>query len=142
MFIGVWSLILALIAVNVWDRKDCRDGQPGSEKVRTGQVWERFPKFVIGFFVASIGLTVLIAVAGASRAAGIDALVTLPVKELRTWAFTLTFLSIGLTTRFRELSSVGWRPMATFSIGAVVNIVLGLLLSAVVLGGYWGRLGS
>lgn len=116
IFIGVWSLILALIAVNVWDRKDCRDGQPGSEKVRTGQVWERFRKFVIGFFVASIGLTVLIAVAGASRAAGIDALVTLPVKELRTWAFTLTFLSIGLTTRFRELSSVGWRPMAIIDV--------------------------
>lgn len=142
IFIGVWSLVLALIAVNVWDRKDARaEGRSDRDQVQKSQVWERFPKFVLGFFTASIGLTALIAAAGPGRSAGIDALVTTPVKELRTWAFTFTFLSIGLTTRFRELTSVGWKPVATFSIGAVVNILLGLLLSAGILGGYWSGLG-
>lgn len=142
IFIGVWSLILALIAVNIWDKQDRKAGLIEADQVRKSQVWERFPKFVIGFFVASIALTVLIAAAGAARSAGIDALVTTPIKELRTWAFTFTFLSIGLTTRFRELTSVGWKPVATFSIGAVVNIGLGLLLSAVFLGQYWAGLGQ
>lgn len=141
IFIGVWSLVLALIAIYIWDRDKTAAGEP-KEKVHKGQVWERFPKFVLGFFAASILLTLLITIAGPSHATAIDKLVTTPVKELRTWAFTFTFLSIGLTTRFRELTSVGWKPVATFSIGAVVNIVLGFVLSAGILGSYWAALGK
>ena len=141
IFIGVWSLVLALIAVYVWDRDKTAPGQV-KEKVHKGQVWERFPKFVLGFFAGSILLTLLITIAGPAHGAAIDKLVTAPIKELRTWAFTFTFLSIGLTTRFRELTSVGWKPVATFSIGAVVNIVLGFVLSAGILGSYWAALGA
>jgi len=46
-------------------------------------------------------------------------------------------LSIGLTTRFRELAGVGVRPFFGFSAGVVVNVVLGFLLSAVVFASYW-----
>ncbi|WP_228488958.1 hypothetical protein [Raineyella fluvialis] len=63
-----------------------------------------------------------------------------PIKDIRTWVFTFTFLSIGLTTRFRALTSVGWRPLAAFSAGAVVNIVLGFVLSAGLLAGFWSSL--
>ncbi|MFT8394482.1 YeiH family protein [Propionibacterium sp.] len=140
IFIGVWSLVLALIAVYIWDRnEDASVTQP--EKVHKGQVWERFPKFVLGFFAASILLSLLYAISGTAHSAAIDKLVTAPLKELRTWAFTFTFLSIGITTRFRELTSVGWKPIATFSIGAAINILLGFALSAGLLGSYWATLG-
>jgi len=59
---------------------------------------------------------------------------------LRTWAFIFCFLSIGLTTRFRELAGVGVRPFFGFSAGVVVNVVLGFLLSAVVFASYWTSL--
>lgn len=63
-----------------------------------------------------------------------------PVKDLRTWAFIFCFLSIGLTTRFRELASAGPKPFIAFSIGALVNVILGLILSAVVFASHWETL--
>jgi len=44
VFIGVWAFVLAIIWCSVID---CKPG----EKVRPGQIWERFPKFVIGYVI-------------------------------------------------------------------------------------------
>jgi hypothetical protein len=44
VFIGIWAFILAIIWCSVIE---CKPG----EKVRPGQIWERFPKFVIGYVV-------------------------------------------------------------------------------------------
>ncbi|MBT1177758.1 YeiH family protein [Bifidobacterium callimiconis] len=149
IFIGVWCLILAFIAVTYWDRQDqikaakAEGRDPATlpkQKLDVAQIWHRFPKFVIGFFVASIFLTIVITVAGAAASAGVTNDLITPIKELRTWAFTFTFLSIGLTTRFGQLSSLGWKPAAAFSIGALVNIVLGFVLSAVILPGFWSTI--
>jgi uncharacterized membrane protein YadS len=60
-----------------------------------------------------------------------------PIKDLRSWAFIFCFLSIGLTTRFRELAGVGAKPFLGFTAGVVVNVILGFLLSAVVFAEYW-----
>ena len=64
-----------------------------------------------------------------------------PVKNLRTWAFIFCFLSIGLTTRFRELTHAGSKPFMAFTGGVVVNVILGFILSAIVFGAYWTNLG-
>ena len=64
-----------------------------------------------------------------------------PIKDLRSWAFIFCFLSIGLTTRLRDLASAGIRPVAAFSAGVVVNVLLGLILSGVVFASYWEHLG-
>ena len=69
-----------------------------------------------GFDYASYKKEVL---PGAGRAVG----------ALRTWAFTFAFLSIGLTTRFREFASIGARPFYAFSIGVAVNVTAGFVLS-------------
>ncbi len=140
IFIGIWSLVLAIIAITYWDRHDAEAAGAPRPKVDVAQVWHRFPKFVLGFFVGSLVLTLLIVLAGATASKGITADVINPIKDIRTWVFTFTFLSIGLTTRFRDLTSVGWRPLAAFSTGAVVNILLGFGLSAGVLAGFWSSL--
>jgi Kef-type K+ transport system membrane component KefB len=64
----------------------------------------------------------------------------MPLVSLRTWAFLFCFLSIGLTTRFRELKAVGWKTFAAFTIGVAVNVVLGYYLSAVVFAEHWSSL--
>ncbi|MCI1258658.1 MAG: YeiH family protein, partial [Bifidobacterium subtile] len=138
-----------IIAITYWDRDDREaeakakgvdiDSLP-KQKADVAQIWHRFPKFVLGFFAASILLTIVISLAGAASTADINANLIAPIKELRTWAFTFTFLSIGLTTRFKDLSSLGWKPIAAFSTGAVVNIVLGFLLSAVLLSNFWSSI--
>ena len=65
-----------------------------------------------------------------------------PLQVLRTWAFTFAFLSIGLTTRLREFVSVGARPLYAFTIGVLVNVVLGYFLSTQVFSEFWNRLGQ
>ena len=42
VFIGVWAFVLAIIWCSFIE---CKPG----EKVRPGQIWDRFPKFVIGY---------------------------------------------------------------------------------------------
>jgi uncharacterized membrane protein YadS len=60
-----------------------------------------------------------------------------PLVSLRTWTFIFCFLSIGLTTRFRDLHIVGWKAFWTFTIGVAANVVLGYVLSVIVFGDYW-----
>jgi uncharacterized membrane protein YadS len=52
VFIGVWAFILAIIWCSVIE---CKPG----EKVRPGQIWERFPKFVIGYVITFILIIVV-----------------------------------------------------------------------------------
>jgi uncharacterized membrane protein YadS len=65
-----------------------------------------------------------------------------PIKDLRSWAFIFCFFSIGLTTRFSGLAAAGPRPMAAFTAGVVVNVILGFVLSAYVFAAHWARIGQ
>ncbi len=136
VWIGVWAIILSVVAATRWESTGV------ANRAGAGEVWRRFPKFVVGFLVASIFITLVAQSAGHAQfgRATTQALVT-PIKTLRTWAFAFGFLSIGLTTRFGDLAALGGRPMAAFSLGVAVNVLLGLLLSVGVFGGYWAALG-
>jgi uncharacterized membrane protein YadS len=133
----VWAFVLSLIATARWEKTGVEGGS------NAGEIWRRFPKFVIGFVIASALISALAAAYGtADYNKLLKPEVVSPIKTLRTWAFTFCFLSIGLTTRWRELAGVGLRPFLAFSSGVVVNVLLGFLLSAVVFGGYWAALGT
>jgi uncharacterized membrane protein YadS len=137
IWIGIWAIVLSIVATTRWET-----GEVGA-RAGAGEIWRRFPKFVIGFLIASIAITLISQ--GLSRAdygKTLDPGLVTPIKNLRTWAFAFGFLSIGLTTRLRDLSGVAGRPLAAFTAGVLVNVPLGLLLSAVVFGGYWAGLGQ
>jgi len=135
LWIGIWSLVFALIATMSWERAEL-GARPGA-----GEIWRRFPKFVIGFFLASALMTAI--TSGYSpeefKSTVRPALVN-PVSSLRAWAFLFCFLSIGLTTRFRELKAVGWKPFIAFTMGVAVNVAAGYFLSAHLFGSYWSKL--
>lgn len=137
MWIGVWAFVLSLIATTRWEKTGV------SSRANAGEIWRRFPKFVLGFLLASAIVTVVSK--GYSYAEYkkdvLPALVA-PLQAFRTWAFTFAFLSIGLTTRLREFASVGARPFYAFTIGVAVNIVLGFVLSTQVFSDFWSRLGQ
>jgi uncharacterized membrane protein YadS len=135
VWIGVWAFVLSIIATTRWDRTGIQGRTPVAE------IWRRFPKFVLGFLLASAVITVI------SRGYDYAAykklvLPTLvgPLQVLRTWAFTFAFLSIGLTTRFREFAAVGPRPFYAFTIGVLVNLVLGFFLSTRIFVDFWTAL--
>ena len=135
LWIGIWSIVWAAIATIVWEKKETGRAPDARE------IWWRFPKFVIGFFAASMLMT---AFTGAFTAAEFNSAVRpnllLPLTSLRTWAFIFCFLSIGLTTRFRDLHAVGWKTFWAFTIGVAVNVLLGYFLSVHVFGSYWSSL--
>jgi uncharacterized integral membrane protein (TIGR00698 family) len=137
MWIGVWAFVLSLIATTRWEKTGV-DSRAGA-----GEIWRRFPKFVLGFLLASAIVTVISK--GYSypeyKKEVLPGLVA-PLQAFRTWAFTFAFLSIGLTTRFREFVSVGARPFYAFTIGVAVNVILGFVLSTQVFGEFWNRLGQ
>ncbi|WP_028216341.1 YeiH family protein [Paraburkholderia oxyphila] len=140
IWIGIWAFALAIVATTRWDRDT-----DATVQTRTGakEIWTRFPKFVIGFAVASALVTV---VASHYTLAEYRSVVTpafvAPIVALRTWAFTFCFLSIGLTTRFTALSSTGLKPLAAFAAGVAVNVVIGYVLSVHVFAPYWLALGQ
>ena len=115
VWIGIWAFVLAVIATTRWEKV------PG-QKADAGQIWWRFPKFVIGFVVAS--LIVTLATTDYSLAdfnKTVNPALVAPIKDLRTWAFIFCFLSIGLTTRFRELAKAGAKPFWVFTSGVAVR---------------------
>ena len=136
VWIGIWAFILSIIATTRWET----EGTVTSPDI--AQIWWRFPKFVIGFFIASLLVTFI---ASGYSMADFDKVVTpelvTPIKTLRTWAFIFCFFSIGLTTRFRELVTAGSRPFWAFTTGVAVNVVIGYFLSVRVFSDYWTSLG-
>ena len=227
IWIGIWCLILAVVSVVFWEKRDASEKAVGA-----GIIWERFPKFVLGFFAASIimtgvtsdppdewvgraklegtfkskaekiaytadftnytipaelaGRVTIDAVAGEILYANSGRPMTLaeyqqlegaiapddpnrkdkigafkqlryasdwfesdlrakvidPVKNLRSWAFVLCFLCIGLSTRFADLLTFGLKPFWAFTIGVAVNVPLGYFLSTVVFSRFWSNISS
>ncbi len=134
VWIGVWAFVLAIIATTRWETIAGRRADPA-------EIWRRFPKFVIGFLIASVIVT--LATSGYSLADFnkiVNPALVGPIKDLRTWAFIFCFFSIGLTARVKDLAQAGTKPFLAFSSGVVVNVVLGFVLSAIVFASHWENL--
>jgi uncharacterized membrane protein YadS len=153
IWIGIWAFLLAIVATTRWESEDQNaegagvDQGNGQAKIKAkadaGEIWARFPKFVIGFVIASALVTW---VASHYSLADYRKVVTpelvAPITALRTWAFIFCFFSIGLTTRLRSLTATGVKPFVAFTVGVAVNIAIGYVLSAHVFAPYWNGLGQ
>jgi uncharacterized membrane protein YadS len=136
IWIGVWCFVLSIIATTRWQ-------SAGAQKADAAQIWQRFPKFVLGFLVASLIITLVThGYSYADYKKLVQPGLVTPLQSLRTWAFTFTFLSIGLTTRVRDFAAVGAKPFYAFTAGVVVNVILGFILSTQVFVDFWTRLGQ
>jgi uncharacterized membrane protein YadS len=118
--------VAAFILVVWWTYKA---GAKTGEQPNAGIIWERFPKFVLGFLIASALFSFFLPtdmVKGTARALG----------EFRTWWFALAFVCIGLETRFVDLATMeGGRPAVAFIAAQIVNIFWTLLLAWLLFGG-------
>ncbi|MRR15314.1 MAG: putative sulfate exporter family transporter [Deltaproteobacteria bacterium] len=216
IWIGIWCLILAIVSVAFWEK--CAEGEDRKVTVGPRIIWERFPKFVLGFLAGSIIVSIVGTMVPANyagkanwadkikgkeykadfsqfqvppefadrmtvdtaaktltfkgpmsgdelkaltakttspdQAKALSQLKTKsnwfdsvlspnvigPIKNLRSWAFVLCFLCIGLSTRFAEMLTFGMRPFWAFTIGVVVNVPLGIFLSSFVFVDYWSKI--
>lgn len=92
-------------------------------------VWERFPKFVLGFLAASLLFSFVIPSEITKQVSGI-------LNALRTVWFALAFVAIGLEARFSDLvKTQGGRPALSFILAQIFNIAWTLLWSYILFGG-------
>ncbi len=123
VLIGVAAFLLS-----IW--WTLRGGAANQEKPSAKVIWERFPKFVLGFIVASLVFSFLL-----------DPALVKDTKKLltglRTWWFALAFVCIGLETRFTELVRMdGGRPALAFIGAQAFNVVWTLILAYLLFGGW------
>lgn len=126
LFIGVWAMILAL----VWGYGIEREQ---GKKVPFAEIWNRFPKFVFGYFLAffvllgvGIAWPATIGTEVAPLRAGIS-----QVDLFRGYFFVMTFFSIGLASNFRKLWAEGIARLAAVYVVCLFGFVIwiGLLIS-------------
>ena len=128
VLIGVAAFILS-----VWWAMRERAGQDGKDekggRPDFGIIWERFPKFVLGFIAASLVFSFLLAPELVKTCEK-------PLKGLREIWFAAAFVCIGLETRLGELTKMGGgRPALAFVGGQAVNVAWTLLLAWLLFGG-------
>jgi uncharacterized integral membrane protein (TIGR00698 family) len=103
-------------------------------KVGLGALWQRFPKFILGFLAASAVATLFINSAADTKAA--SDIVAVAGTNLRVWFFILAFVCIGVEFRPAALREAGARPVAVFAIASVANLVLALILATLLFSGF------
>ncbi|MFO7728621.1 MAG: putative sulfate exporter family transporter [Desulfonatronovibrio sp.] len=130
----IQNVMIGVIAFGVavyWcARVDCVPGQ----KVSKMEIWYRFPKFVLGFLIASIIFSIMLESMGPRGDVMLDQGVLRGFsRPLRGWFFILAFASIGLTSNFREMAKhfKGGKPVILYVCGQSLNLVLTLLMAYV-----------
>jgi uncharacterized membrane protein YadS len=129
IFIGVWAFVLAWI----WTRHiDVREGE--TAKVRA--IWERFPKFIIGYVVTFLVILLLALAAAPATVAQLKAAM-FEANTFRTIFFVLTFFTIGVMSNFRKLWEEGIGRLAAVYLLSLFGFVIwvGLAISLVFFGG-------
>ncbi len=123
VLIGLAAFVLAV----VWSFKA---GAVTGERPSAKVIWERFPKFVLGFLVASIVFSFFLSTGTVKAVGG-------TLSGLRTLWFALAFVCIGLETKFTELATMeGGRPAAAFLLAQAFNVFWTLVLAYILFGGY------
>ena len=116
ILIGFIAFFVALFFATHVDKEN-------GQKVGAGEIWTRFPKFIIGFFVASLVASFVIQpLAGGTEVKAINSM----LDQYKNWAFVLAFTSIGLDTNFREIAKQlqGGKVLWLYIVGQLFNIVL------------------
>src|SRR5262245_3734758 len=129
IFIGIWAFILAYIWTT---RINVREG----DKARAGEIWERFPKFVLGYVLTFAIVLAMALVASAEMTAKIRAAMG-EANAFRGIFFVMTFFTIGVMSNFRRLWAEGIGRLAAVYVLALFGFVIwvGLVISFIFFAG-------
>lgn len=114
--IGVVAFLLALYFTTVVEGK--------TQKPSAAIIWQRFPKFVLGFIITSLIFTFGWINADASKA----------IAAVKDWFFCLAFVCMGLELSVSEMKKMGWSPVIVYLIVTVFNTILALIVSWIIFG--------
>lgn len=122
IFIGVWAFILGYIWTNHIEK--------GPDKAKPGEIWERFPKFILGF-LAVFAISLFLALGTTPEIAKALPTAAGEANVFRVIFFILTFFSIGVLSDFRKLWQQGFAKLAAVYFVSLFGFVIwvGLLIS-------------
>lgn len=123
VFIGIWSLVLAFVWTKHFDKNS--DGR----NISLRDVWNRFPRFVLGYIITFlILLFVCLEIEGGKAMGG---KMTGAINSMRTMFFLFTFFTIGLVSNFRKLWAEGIGKLAAVYVVCLFGFIIwvGLLIS-------------
>ncbi len=119
----IQNILIGFVAFAVAIFFTASEKKESKSSVGIGEIWYRFPKFILGFLAASVFTSFI-----AQNLFGAEATSTIisNLGQFRTWAFALAFTSIGLETNFGELKEqfAGGKPVTLYVVGQLFNIVL------------------
>lgn len=105
-------------------------GTNSNIKPSASVLWQRFPKFVLGFILASLVFSFMFEPTHANDLCKVT-------KGLRETLFSIAFVSIGLETDFRKVfNKSNLRYIGTFLIAQTFNVLLTLLVAYLLFGNY------
>jgi uncharacterized integral membrane protein (TIGR00698 family) len=122
---SIQNILIGFIAFFVAVFFATRVDRNSEKKVGAGEIWNRFPKFILGFFAASlIASFIILPLCGADSVKSINGV----LDQYKNWAFVLAFTSIGLDTNFKEIAKQmqGGKVLWLYIVGQVFNIALTL----------------
>jgi len=120
VFIGVWAFLLALLWIYKVEKK------PDQVSVGLSEIWFRFPKFVIGYFIAWF-FYVAVAVWFPDVIENAKTGASIVQSPMRKMMFMLTFVSIGIITDFSKLKGMG-------KLAALYGIALFVIIAPIAYG--------
>jgi uncharacterized membrane protein YadS len=124
IFIGIWAFVLGYI----WTHHINATREPDRAKAR--EIWERFPKFIIGFVVTFLVGLYLALGTPAEIAGNVPAAIG-EANTFRVIFFILTFFSIGVLSNFKALWQEGFGKLAAVYLVSLFGFVIwvGLVIS-------------
>jgi uncharacterized membrane protein YadS len=122
-FIGIVAFLLALYFTTVVAK--------GKEKPSPVVIWQRFPKFVLGFIVVSLLFTFGVLPPAAAKA---PFNATNAILAMKDWFFCAAFVCMGLELSVSELRKMGWSPVIVYLIVTVFNTILALIVAYIIFG--------
>lgn len=126
-FISVVAFLITLYWITRVEKDSARERPPISD------IFTRFPKFILGFVLASVIVTLLASNHFFGNAAATTAVYN-DITNLRVWFFTLAFVTIGLSFQIEGFRQAGWRPVVAFALGVLANALIALLVAWVIFG--------
>ncbi len=115
VLMGIAAFLIALY----WTYR----GKEGQEKPTGKMIWDRFPKFVLGFILASLIFSIFFSIEEAKVVGKIT-------KGFSNSLFSIAFVCIGLETRFKEIfSKENRKPLKAFLTAQTFNIIVTLIVA-------------
>jgi uncharacterized membrane protein YadS len=118
--------IMASVISCYWNSRR-KNGEEAKE-FRWIMLWDKFPKFTLGFVITSAILTVTMqAIPGTLEAEALPS----AIGAMNKWWFAIAFVGIGCTTNVKELFEKAWSSgvIQVYILSNMIDIFLSLGLS-------------